>query len=811
MTDWTEPLRGLSPPRRAAMEFLRDTLPASDLDCYPFPLFLEAADHALMLRQEAPWCAALEEEIFYHYVLCPRVNDEDLSAHRALFHAGLWSRISGLTLEEKVLEVNRWCHEHAVYQSQDDRTASPLTVFLCGSGRCGEESAFLVAALRSVGIAARQVYAPRWSHCDDNHAWVEALCDGQWRFLGACEPEPILNRGWFNTAASRAMLIHSRTFGWGNSPLHGAYLGTEGGVSFYSQTPRYAKTIPYTFRATRDGQPAAGAVFRLQVLNESSFHTIATLTADERGEAHAALGIGDLHVTASLDGLVAEGDCLDGRVNLSLLPPAPGGTDWQAFDFLAPRDEPVNPAPLSEEQKRFRAAIFQRGNALRAARRASCCDPVRSNLLPGCADLLQAARGNFDCIYKFLHQDGAPMREKLVRSLSLKDLRDVNGAVLEDHLSHAAPYDGTIPEEIYISCVLCPRVALETLTPWRAALSQVFSDKQRAEYRLDPCALWHDLPTLVHTDACRTYAHLCWTPQQALQSGQCDRHSLRVLSVALLRAMGVPARLRPLDGAPEFWRDGGFHPASPESYGVLRLEKTPDQRPAYRQNWTLSRRDSTDWRLLTLSDGGWSGNLYAVSLPAGQYRLMTSVRLPNGNQFAAFRDFALLPGGEVCFPLHLRAFALEDLLGCQDMPVLPAGTADGLPVADAARQKGRPRLLFWIEEGNEPTEHVLNELSAGRAGLERLDVGITFLLRGPESLHQPTLAALLSAWPDIQVLFDDWAFDLDAVARHLSCDPDRPPLAVACNGLGQAVYAVSGYHVGSVELLTRIAEKLCKA
>ncbi len=70
-------------------------------------------------------------------------------------------------------------------------------------GRCGEESTFLVAALRSVGIPARQVYTPRWAHTDDNHAWVEAWADGKWYFLGACEPEPVLNLGWFNAPASR--------------------------------------------------------------------------------------------------------------------------------------------------------------------------------------------------------------------------------------------------------------------------------------------------------------------------------------------------------------------------------------------------------------------------------------------------------------------------------------------------------------------------------------------------------------------------------------------------------------------------------
>ena len=165
------------------------------------------------------------------------MNDEDLSFHRALFYEELWPRVGALpTAEERVLEVNRWCHEHASYQAQDERTASPLTVFRCGSGRCGEESAFLVSALRGVGIAARQVYALRWSHCDDNHAWVEALCDGQWRFLGACEPEPVLDRGWFNTPASRAMLVHSRLFGGGASPLHGQPIGREGAVVWLYQT-----------------------------------------------------------------------------------------------------------------------------------------------------------------------------------------------------------------------------------------------------------------------------------------------------------------------------------------------------------------------------------------------------------------------------------------------------------------------------------------------------------------------------------------------------------------------------------------------
>ena len=241
---WGSALAELTGERRRAVDFLLDHLPQSDLDCYPPDLFLRFTDHALAVREAAPWCGELDWEIFAHYVLFPRVNDADLSFHREIFHASLWPRVRDLpTQEDRVLEVNRWCHEHAAYQAQDQRTASPLTVYRCGSGRCGEESAFLVSALRSVGIPARQVYAPRWSHCDDNHAWVEALCGRTWRFLGACEPEPVLDRGWFTTAASRAVLVHSRVFGTGTHPLHGTPLGPQGQVSWFNQTAQYLSRI----------------------------------------------------------------------------------------------------------------------------------------------------------------------------------------------------------------------------------------------------------------------------------------------------------------------------------------------------------------------------------------------------------------------------------------------------------------------------------------------------------------------------------------------------------------------------------------
>ena len=794
-----ESLSALAPARRQAMEFLRAHLPGSDLDCYPFDLFLGFADHALMLRETCPRCGGLEWEIFAHYVLFPRVNDEDLSFHRTLFYDELWPRVRDLpTVEERVLGVNRWCREHASYEAQDERTASPLTVYRCGSGRCGEESAFLVSALRSVGIPARQVYAPRWSHCDDNHAWVEALCGDGWRYLGACEPEPVLDRGWFTTAASRAMLIHSRIFGEGSSPLHGERLGSGEGVTWFNQTARYGAARTYTFRAFASGRPAAGAKFYLQILNEASFHTIAVLTADSQGAAQAELGLGSLHVLAVLDGLCAEGECGEEGIVLHLAPAGEEDAPWTPFDFRAPAESRPAPNVLSAAQKKERAETMWRGNALRAVRMAGYSRPGPA----GWEDLRSAARGNWEEVLAFLSGPDGERREQLVRTLSSKDLRDVTREVLEAHFVHLSSRSEEVPEEIYWRWAACPRIGLEKLTPWRGPLLEWLEG-----WAGDPAALWKKIDAGLKTRA-PAYGNLGWTPEAALKSGGCDEAGKRLLFIAALRALGVPARPRPLDGAPEYWTEGAFRPVCPEGTGALLLS-CPQGKPRSRQDWSISRWVGDGWRLLAPEEGDWEDG-WRLVLPAGRYRVVTTVRLPSGDQLALRRDLSLAAGEERPVRLRLRPWALDDLLTDQELPALSAVTLEGENIPDLFRMGGGPVLALWLEEGGEPTEHMLNELTERREELDALPLRLFFLVRGRGSLAQPTLARALERLEGAWVLLDDWAYDLEAVARHLGRDPDSPPLAVVSDGEGRAAYSVSGYRVGSAELLLRVAARLCR-
>ena len=404
-----------------------------------------------------------------------------------------------------------------------------------------------------------------------------------------------------------------------------------------------------------------------------------------------------------------------------------------------------------------------------------------------------------------------PARARLVRTLADKDLRDVTAQILEDHLQNLPARREDVPEEIWWPYVACPRIALEPLSPWRGEMKQALGPVGSPE------ELERWLDSIPVTGGADGYHSLYWTVSAALKAGRCDSRSRTLLSVAALRALGVPARLRPLDGAPEFWRDGAFHTLRPEETGQLRLIWEGKAPPQSRQNWSLSRRDwescqdRDGWRLLFLSDEGWTAGERTLELPAGYYRLITAARLPNGNQLAARRDFPVESGQSACCRLSLRSCPLPELLRCQDMPAAPAVGLDGAEAPDLFRLNGRPSLLLWLEEGREPTEHLLNELTARRAELSGLDVNVVFLLRGADCVNQPTLAGVLARWPAVRVLLDDWAYDLEDTARRLTCDPDAAPLSVVCDGLGRAVFGDSGYRVGLGELLVRIAAHLCGA
>ncbi|MBQ6939341.1 MAG: transglutaminase domain-containing protein, partial [Muribaculaceae bacterium] len=261
----------LTDPQREAMQFLYAYMPSPDITDYSGEFHLNNVNYALKARAEMPWGKNVPDREFLHFVLPPRVNNENLDECRAIFYEELKDRISNLSMYDAVLEVNHWCHEKVTYTPSDGRTSSPLATIRTAHGRCGEESTFTVAALRAVGIPARQIYTPRWAHTDSNHAWVEAWVDGKWYFFGACEPSPVLNMGWFNAPASRVLLTNTYVFGKYQGPEE--VLCQDACYTEVNVTANYAPTATTKVQVVDTNGNPVNATVEFKIYNMGEFYT----------------------------------------------------------------------------------------------------------------------------------------------------------------------------------------------------------------------------------------------------------------------------------------------------------------------------------------------------------------------------------------------------------------------------------------------------------------------------------------------------------------------------------------------------------
>ena len=84
-----------------------------------------------------------------------------------------------------------------------------------------------------------------------------------------------------------------------------------------------------------------------------------------------------------------------------------------------------------------------------------------------------------------------------------------------------------------------------------------------------------------------------------------------------------------------------------------------------------------------------------------------------------------------------------------------------------------------MEVGQEPTEHVLNEMLSQKDILKNISAKILFILREIEDIENTTLKAVLKEFPNIHVFFDKDFNNRESIARSMYVDPEKLPLLVA--------------------------------
>ncbi|MDP4291973.1 MAG: transglutaminase-like domain-containing protein, partial [Bacteroidota bacterium] len=677
----------LSTEQREAMEFLYAYMPLNDIADYAGSFFLKQVDASLKARQTFSWCKTMPEDIFRHFVLPYRVNNENLDSARTLFFNELRNRVINMTMKDAALEVNHWCHEKVTYRGSDERTSAPLSTVRTSFGRCGEESTFTVTALRSVGIPARQCYTPRWAHCDDNHAWVEVWIDGKWYFMGACEPEADLNMGWFAGPSKRAMMVHTNVFG--------DYRGKE---EVNQKEPWYSKInilsnyapVKQLFVRVLDSnnKPVKNARVDFGLYNYAEFYSIASKMTTPEGIASLTTGYGDLLCWAT------DGKKYDYRKvtvektdTLTLKLKQTGKKEYtEDFDLLVPIERPV--ADVDSKNKEINAFRFKQEDSIRTAYMNTFMKPDQAEQLARSLNLnsddikliMGKCYGNYREISEYLRQgstsENSSLTLPLLSTISEKDLRDTPAAIFLDHILNVThPKSQASPNyQQFISFILSPRVANEILTPWRSFLKVNMASEFKGMGTIDPLTIKTWILQHIKIKESENYYDVPITPIGVYNLRQADLKSCNIFYVAVCRTFGLASRVEASTGIPQYlkngnWVDVVFKETGPHVTlrGKLQLESAPANtiKPEYYTHFTLARLQ--DGKFVTL-DFEYSDEM--KSLPAtlnllpGYYRMITGNRMNNGNVLARATYFNIIPGTTIKQTVELRPLIMKpEILG----------------------------------------------------------------------------------------------------------------------------------------------------
>ena len=816
---------------REALEFLYAYMPYSDLADYDLSFYLQQVRAAFKARETFPWGSKVPEDIFRHFVLVYRVNNENLDTARLLMQRELAPRLEGLSMYEAALEVNHWCHEHVAYRASDSRTSAPLATMRTSLGRCGEESTFAVTALRSVGIPARQCYTPRWAHCDDNHAWVEVYIadSNRWYFMGACEPDPELDMGWFAVPSTRCMMVHSNAFG--------RYRGDEE-VNF--QNSLYAKInmlsnyapVKKVTVCVKDfqGHIVKDADVKFKLYNYSEFYTLASVRTDANGIARLTTGLGDLRVWAT-DGEHYNYVKLDVRqqdsVEIYLTREGYSTTAvHQRCDVYSDMLDNVPPVagvakvtPSKENADRNAQRLLYE-DSLRNAYVAtfpkesdmSCIGEAvenRSFSLDQLWEIIHKSEGNYKEITMFIEKNfskepGYEHAYDYLKSFSDKDLRDISCATLEAHFCDYQS-GSAVPYEVYRKGIMPARISNEMVRPWREFLA---GELQHISVAADADELKAWTLANIFVDDTGNYYNCPISPRGVFELGHADAHSRDIFFVAACRSLSIPAYLDNATNTIFVWNNGGWRSLTfdeveavqPTATLTLTYKPTKElAKPTYWQHFSLARFENGDFVTFDFEEDERMSHFPAtIALEPGYYCLTTGNRYPEGDVLVKEEYFLVFDGQKLTKEIVLRPLVKRSVAAVASIDPNQEIVAGMATLADYAGSTGM--LFVFVGDYKEPSKHLVKEMQSLEKEYKKWG-GMVYLVAPPSakaaSWHLPNTDCIMRE-PTDKDPFERQI--LEALKLDLKNDY---PLVALVNNKGEILFSSHGYSIGLAEQILR--------
>lgn len=814
--------------QKEALEFLFAFMPLSDLAMHNGEYVLAQAKTALQAQEFFTWGKTIPEDIFRHFVLPYRINNEYTDTARQVFFNEIKNRIKGMTMYDAALEVNHWCHEKVSYKGSDERTSGPLSTVRNALGRCGEESTFTVSAMRAVCIPARQVYTPRWAHTDDNHAWVEVWVDGKWYYLGACEPEPELNMGWFSAPVKRAMMTHTIVFG--------QYQGSEEKLQLDDKFTRVNLLANYT--STREvpvkiidnnGHSAEKAKVEFMLYNYAEFYPIATKYTDKKGFCSSITGFGDLMVWASKAGNYGYQKVLRNSTDTIIInlnqPSYKAFTE--NFDITPPALQSVPSAdPIKASANNIR---LQQEDAIRNKYISTFIDT------PSCFEVsldrgldykqvahsLKNSRGNWKEIYQFIstvQKEDTANCIAILNNISEKDLHDILASTLNDHLKSINVYpsiDVNIARENFNKYILSPRIGKEFVTTWRNYLQKAFSITEAEKFQKNPQLLINWIVQNIKIDTTSNYYNVALSPESVYEMRVADKYSRNIFFVAACRSFGIAARLEAATHKPQYlqynkWIDVLFEKqiiAELPKGEVILINQSDDKNfiPQYYTHFTIARFDKGQFTTL---DYEFDQNLKTfpctLTLETGYYRLMTGNRLNDGSVKCRIEYFNIEKGKSITLPILV--LPIEAQTGALGKAEINAGFKfmDESEYRLSCFLRDQGLVVAVIDPDKEPTKHLMEDIQLVKNGLNNWGGSILFIVAKDKlsKVFDPSVYKNLPS--NCFFGYDPTGEITDAIDLMCGLNPGvQYPQVSIINAKGEIIFYSEGYSIGMGETVLK--------
>ena len=662
--------------------------------------------------------------------------------------------------------------------------------------------------------------------------------NGKWYFLGACEPEPVLNLGWFNGPAYRGMLMHTKVFGKYNGPED--VMERTDGYTEINVIDNYAPSAKAVITVTdANGKPVKDALVEFKIYNYAEFNSVARKKTDADGKCSLSAGKGDMLVWASKDGKFGYSKVSfgkDGEVTIALNK-KPGDVEMIALDIIPPVDGSI-PAEVTPEQKEANAKRLLEEDAIRnkyvatfyteekaeALAKELGIDPMKTE------DFMIGSRGNWMEIEKFLRETPAEKRAQamaLLDVVSAKDLRDTPASVFADHLNNTP----AVQSEWFNEYIMNPRVANEFLTPYKSFFAANIEPSLAKQAVENPQALVDWVKNNVSINDALNAQRIPIMPMGVWKSRIADKGSRNIFFVAVARSLGIPARIEPVARKIQYFKDNAWVDVDFEAavqttakQGKVIASYQPIkalQDPKYYSHFSKFKvLPNGTLQTLNFERGGnvdmglgdtWSGLLKKpLSMDEGNYMLVTGTRMANGSVLAEIEFFNVEADKTTPIQLEMRESKDEiQVIGNFNSENKFKRADNGEETSLLATTGRGYYIVALLGSRQEPTNHAMRDIAAVKKELEDWGRGIVLLFpdeKGYKNFDPKEFGDLpgtITYGLDI-----DGAIQKEMATAMKLQNANTLPIFLIADTFNRVVFVSQGYTIGLGEQLMKVIHKL---